>query len=782
VQHEHRGKGLSKEAYKLLSEYGNDIRRSSATLPDGKKMWNKFEQEGFAKNGMIHASTPGQATLKAALSESARTHIGNLARIPIKQRGAVGNLNPGKKSKTIIDDMRARFQKEHPTDENFIPENPAPESVVAAALAEGKDSKQWKYTESGATLAAMKRGSAAVEGAARIIQNAQKKADLLIRKHVFPTEKAFRGLSRDEITSLGDLMKMEMLRGKRFEPDALAHLSVRQQEAYANMRKMFEDTLRIQNEARAAKGQPPITEMEAYLSSRWNGDFRRPVYQAVLDKNGNPVIEPDGSIKKKLVWYLAAHTKRGLEKQWEALKKNQPDLMFDAKDDHVVRYFKRETDLQSVYSTILDILGRDDPAVQKIEAAVKEQAVNEAATFLGQEKHFKEKSGVRGFVGDRPGRGKMDESLAMFQQQIQYAKNAYKWSELQKAAQDIKEIVSDPELVKQQPNNVAYIKEYFKHNVGYGEAKAIAHLEDAVRNLNISPSLIDAGVGNLKSFFILQKLGVNTGYTLANLMQTVNTLPHLTALWGQGIRGNPLTAIPVGIMGGIAMGTGHYLNFLAKSGITDGISTKEANFLRKAFKYAEDNGVTARSLYDEAPIENSFSPMGQAAHVIGKTMTVPETFVRSTAFMTFVEYLRSSGKFKKDIDIFQKAEELTNAAMVDYRAGERPMVFGKLGTAGNFLNTLQTYPVNWYNQWNYFGREAMKGNVAPIATAFMVQYMMAGAMGIPGFDDMLKLYDLIKDKVVSDKTYAKLIRSCGWWRTLDRMLSTDGCLIALDGV
>lgn len=759
VDHKHRGQGLAKEMYQMLSEHGNDIRKSDNLLDDGKALWQKFEQSGFAKDGIVPVKQSAEQNLKSALRQSARTHIGALGQgyVPLKQRGAVGHLNEGKK-RTVVDDLKKRFEKE----EGMIPENPDPKKVVADSLDEGKDSKQFNYTESGATLAAMKRASAAVEGAARIIQNAVKRADKAIRENVFPTERAFRKLSRDEITSLGAIMKQEMLQGKRFSSEALSSLSVKQQEAYAQMRHMFQDTLRIQNEARAAKGQEPITEMEAYLSSRWSGDFRRPVYQAVLDKGGNPVIEADGSIKRKLVYYLAAHSKRGLEKQWEVLKKEHPDFEFDPKKDHTVRYYKRETDLQSAYSTILDILG-DDPehraAVNQISQALQEQTMNEAATFLGQEKHFKEKTGVRGFVGDRPGKEGHKEAIAMFQQQIQYAKNAYKWSELQKGAIDLKEIVSDKDLVKQQPNNVKYIKEYFKQNVGYGEAVAIAHLEDSIRNLGFSPTVLNAGVGTLKSAFILQKLAVNTGYTIANVIQTSNVLPHLAALHGQGIKGNPLTAIPVGITGGIAMALGHYANFWSDGKISRNIKGPEANFIQKAFKYAEDNGVTARALYDESPIETSFSKVGMAANALGKTMSVSEAFVRGMAYMTYVEYLRSSKKFKSDMAVFQKAEELTNASMVDYRRGERPMAFEKLGTIGNFLNTLQTYPVNWYNQWNYFGRQAAKGNVAPFVTALALQYSIAGAMGIPGFEDLDKLYGVIRDHVVSDTTYAKMRQS-----------------------
>ncbi len=739
VNSDHRGEGNATEMYKFASELGNDIQRSDIQTDAGRGLWQGFEKNGLAKDGMIPAAKAG-----ALFNESP---INNSGPLRGKQRGAI-----------LLERKQRRVEKVIGKQKDMIPENPNPKQVIEEALAEGKDNKQFNYTESGATLAAMKRDSAAVLGASRIMQNAAKKADLAIRKNVFPVENTLRKLSRDEINELASLMKKEMINGKRFDAEAINQLRVKEQVAYSHMRAMFDDTLRIQNEARAAKGQEPITGLEAYASSRWEGDFRRPVFETILDKSGNPKINPDGSLQKRTVWYLAANTKRGLEKQWEALKKEYPDLTYDPKEDHTVRYYKRQTDLQSAYSTMLDILGRNDDAVKSLKEAIERQTINEQASFLGQEKHFKEKTGVRGFVGDRPGQSAKSESLAFFQQQIQYAKNAYKWSEIQKSSGDIKELISNPELAQQQPNNVKYIKEYVKNAVGYGEAQAIAHLEDSVRNLGISPTVIGNTIGNVKSFFILQKLGASLGYTIANLVQTTNVLPHLMDQFAKGNRGNPLTAIPVGITAGIAMATGHYANFLRGSGK---VSSTPEYFWSKAFKYAEDNGVTARSIYDEAPIESSFSAVGRGANVLGKTMAVPETFVRSIAYSTFVQFLKDSGKFKDDAALFQKAEELVNATMVDYRAQERPMMYAKLGIAGDFLNTLQTYPMNWYNQWNYMGREAAKGNVMPFATMLMLQYAVAGAMGIPGFEDAIKLYDFVKDHMPAE-TYAKLKDSEFW--------------------
>lgn len=642
--------------------------------------------------------------------------------------------------------------------DDTIPKNPDIEEVLAKAKAEGKDGNLQinipftkkkimgtTYVQSGATSAAMKTGSAAIKAASEIVQNALKRSEWNNRQWVFPAEGALRKLSRQEMTDVATLMKDEMFSGQRYDGDILAeNLTVKQLEAYTNMRNLFDKTMDAQNAARVAKGQKPITPQEAYLSSRWQGDFRRPV----MDSEG------------KVVWYLAAKTKLGLEAETKSLLKMFPDLVIDKAKDHVVKSGQSTTDLQSMYSTMLDLLGRDDPAITKIKEAIEAQTIAEGGRTLAQEKHFQKKGNVRGFIGDRPWKNPGKEAVEMFQQQIQYAKNAFRWSEMQKAADDIKAIVSDKDLQQQQPNNVKYIREYFKNAIGMGEANVTRALNDSLRQgLGVSPQVIDSAVGGVKSFFITQKLIASAGYTAANLIQTSNVLPYLMNLRGQGYKGNPATAVLVGVPAGIMMTASHYMKSIGG----EYLNKLPDQFLKDAILYAEQNGVTARSVYDESPLESSLSRVKTAVGMVGKaTMSAPETLVRSVAFMTYAQMLKDSGKFSDKIALFQKAEELVNASMVDYRETERPLMFSKMGSAGNFLNTLQTYPMSFYNQYSYMLGEFVKGRPTGLMAMMALQYALAGAMGLPGFDDTDKLYKWIRDNVLPTDTWAKAMKSKFW--------------------
>lgn len=578
------------------------------------------------------------------------------------------------------------------------------------------------------------------------------------RNNVFPAENAVKRLNSQELIDLTEIFKDEMFRGERYPAKVLAdNLSVKQLEAYTAMRDLFDKTLDAQNAARVLKGQEPISAKEAYLSSRWEGDFRQPVYELVFDDKGKPVLDKETKQQKqKLVWYLAAKSKVGLSSQIAALKKQYPDLVIDPKKGRVVKGGADRNQLQSMYSTVLDILGRDDPAVQRIREFVEQQTEIEGEGSLAQTKHFERKANIRGFVGDRPGKGgTRAEAIAMMQQQIQYAKNAFKWSELQTAAKDIKEIVSNPELQEKQPNTVNYVREYFKGALGFGESKLATAMDNLVRDMGISPAMAKDAVGNMKTLFILQKLALSTGYTMANLVQSTNMLPYLMDLRSEGFKGNPIKAALMGYLAALPMSLSHYMG---KAGI-DYQQALFDPFMKDAFKYAEDNGVIARSVYDESPIESSFSVPGTVARYAGKTMTIPETLVRSASFMAYAQMLKDSGKFTDASKLFQKAEELTNKSMVDYRETERPLMFGKAGTAGNFLNTLQTFPISFYNQFAYLAKQAGEGKVAGLVTFLALQYVMAGAMGLPYAQDLEKLFEWMRDNVAGDEAYVKMMEN-----------------------
>jgi hypothetical protein len=643
-----------------------------------------------------------------------------------KQRGAVLFGDPQKKK--ALDALHLKLKNEVQ-----MARDPDIDAELPKAYGEKDGGNLSRNLESGSTLAAMNRSSTAIKLASRFWQNGDKRADLLIRENIQKKpETSLRKLSTDRLQTLAEVMKLEATNGKKFDGAILEKtLDADQLVAYQHLRDMHAAALKVQNDARAAKGKPPITEMEAYMSSRWQGDYRMPVF----DTAGN------------LVWYLAADSRLGVKQQLKALQKQFPGLKpGDVKTFKSVR--TKGHNMTSVFSDIIDVLGRDDPAIAKIQEAIQKQEAFEGELFRGQTKHHKGKAGIRGYIGDRPGADPAKEAMAYLESQMDYARNAFRWSEYQKAVDGVKKITSDETLAKNQKNNVKYIQDLSKNYLGINEDLAVRRIEDGIReHLGVSPSLIGKGVGDLKTMFILQKLAVSAGHLAANGIQYANVLPHLMDMRAQGVKGNPLKATLVAIPNGMIMAMGHYLSKMGVDYLADIKHAPGGDFLMRAFKYAEDNGVTARSIYDESPV-TSRGAVAKVGEGLSKTMILPEVLVRGTAFMAYAQMLKDSGKYGNDFGkLFQEAEERVNASMVDYRQAERPMMFSKLGVAGNALNTLQTYPINFYNQWRYFGKQAMKGNYGPILTALLVQYAVAGMSGIPGFNDMDRLWTWIKSQL-----------------------------------
>lgn len=650
--------------------------------------------------------------------------------VPKGQRGAIDLGTSQKEKQEIISKIVGT--------KHFTPP-PTVEELTAQSLASGKDGKGWNITEAGGSLTAEKRDSPLIRGGVRIVQHQKNIAEDSIRASVFPVEKKLRSLSSNELVQLAKVMKAEMFAKQTLSTKELADLGLSEKQlmAYDSIRDMYKQALDKENQARVLQGKEPITAQEAYLSSRWQGDFRRAIYDT----------------KGKLVWYLAANSKKGLDIQAQALVKKFPDLAKGQHVDHVTRSMRGSNmDAQSMYTTMLDVLGRDDPAVQKIKEWAESKTEEEGRGVFAQEKHFKNKYNIRGFVGDRPSNtllGKLNpqkEALDMFQQQITYAKNAHKWAGMQEAGAELKKVFSNGELAAQQPHNMEYLKDYFREQVGMGTSRAVSGIEDAFKSSGISPQVVNNGIGNIKNLWITQKLVASLGFMASNVIQAGNMLPHIADMQVK-YGGNPLYALPIGLTTGLAMASGHLSNASGRPSFykfLGALPAEDMKFLTLAMKYAEDNSVTARSIYDESPIASSFSPTARIAQVAGKTISSPETLLRSIVFMTYANMLKTSGKFKNDLELLRLAEEKTNISMGDYREGEKAMMFSKLGTLGNAMNTLQTFPINYYNQWGWAAREAKRGNPTPAAVMFITQAAAAGAMGVPGFADADKLWNGIK--------------------------------------
>lgn len=717
-------------------------------------------------------------TLKGALTKfTNKTIVG-----PKSQRGGLDAKSIGEAIKTAVNVITPKILKANTVQvpkvagevvnkvpgidralKDYIPEDPTPDSIIGSALQEQDSGLKVRGVQSGATLTATKTGSTIIKGVGRLYQNAGKRAELNVRENVLPVEKLFKGLNKKEVWELGETLKREMFDGRVFTLEDLqqAGYSPKQIEVYESFRTMQEKAFEVQNASLVSQGRKPLTKQEAYLSSRWSGDWHIPVYE------GN-----------KLVWYIAEKSKLRAEKALQYLQAQGVDVNTKlSKVKYKTKGGKEKGDVQDAYQTMLSLLDPDDPRVASLKSIAEDMMASDAHLALGQSKHFKNKANIRGFVGDRPWHDPMKEAFDMFKEQFAYTKSAMTWSELQKATKTAKEVLNNEKLIESQPNNLEYARQYAKNQIGFGENQYIAGLENQLAELTSHWLPADRQsfyqvLGGAKTFFLATKLGFNTGYALANLVQPIWTNPWHVDLTAKGFKHNPAMTFAKGEMDSSA----GFLNSQL------GTNLPMSPLGKEALKYAEANGIINRSIYDEAQGLGNNRFLEAANNAASKSIAGVEHYARLKAFMGFVHHLEQSKAFKDNIKLFEKAEEYTTNAMVDYRRGERPMAFEQGGLVGNALSTLQTFKFNYYNQLHYFSQQAVKGNWKPLAAFLGTQAAVGGVLSMPFLQEIDDAWQTIKswlpdsvhEPVKDLNIKEKMIETIPDWATFGGMSKLTG--------
>lgn len=662
----------------------------------------------------------GPKTYKAKQLENAPK-----IKVPRGQRGALnfGSSEPGKN----------KFFASIPGFEHLkslIPKDAAPAAVLPKILSEKDGNIRFNRVQSGAMSMAEKTGSTLIQTVGRYVQNAYKRAELAHREFVIPVEKAFTKLPRKDVKDLAGVMKREMFDGRVITDEQLANAKFTPDQiaAYKGMRNMFKEALKAQNESRVSLGLKPLTEKEAYLSSRWSGEWKAPVY----------IEGADG--KPKLAWYVAERTKIGAENAIKYLKDNGYKVVDDMSQ---VKYRGSGSvgkasygQLPDAYVTMLDILGKDDLVTQTIKELMEAQMSTEGFQSLGQSKHFKHKENVRGFQGDRPWANETKDAYNLFKEQFDYAKNAFEWAELQKATSASKELLTNGDVLKNQPKNVTSSKMYLKNALGLDENRFVKGLESQIaETLGIDKSFFYKPINNMKSYFLTSKLALSLGYTAANLLQPIWSGARHRDLSHNGFKHNPLKTTSMALSDGTAALLRHEV----------GVNAPMSKLGERALDYYEANGGVSRNIYDEASSLGKNKVLEHIEAPLAYTVAAPEKLARSVSFMSFVHHLEQSGKFKgNELGMFQKAEELTNMTMVDYRRTERPSAFQQVGAVGNALATLQTFKFNYLNTLHEFSQKAAKGNWTPLATWIATQGIIGGAISLPFLQDADDIWETIK--------------------------------------
>lgn len=623
--------------------------------------------------------------------------------------------------------------------EGAIPRGPAAESAIPLMLKDidSKTDTLWKNMQSGLTLTADKVNSSLMLFTGRWIQYAQKRGEFDIRNEVAPLEKSIRGLDSQQLQLLQEGLKRAQSKEKQFTPEQLKQTGMKPDviKLYEDINKGFDKIYEKQVAMQQALGEKPMTREEAYYSSIWHGDY----HALIKNKDGKPV------------WYIQTYSRSEGKAALEYLKKNFPDLPLDkVKMENRANKIDPNTpkDVIGAYQDMMKYF-TDDPATTALmKEALEEYAKDRGYASLGQDKHFREKMGIRGFEGDRPWLSDKQNAINGMKAQLTYLKNAYKWVPMQEALTEIKKVMSNEDLIKAQPNNMELAKAHVARQLGLSP-NVLKGIENGVAELlGTSRAKLYVGVNDLKSVMYLQQLGLSGGYMIGTPLQGLISVPAWNLkLSGEGFRLNPAKALKAygsGIIDATSIFSEHYYNHYKELIKGEQSNFPMSNFGRKAKDYAENNSVWNKNLFDENSPLGEHEGVNAVKNIIGGTISTPEKLVRVFSFLSFAHHLKETGKFLDDVSLFQRAEELTNNALTDFRSSERPMVVDKLGTAGQLSYTYHSFLFNMFNNMSMFIRQK---NYAALTGMVATMVYLGGLMDLPFMNEADGIWNIFKNVV-----------------------------------
>ena len=573
-----------------------------------------------------------------------------------------------------------------------------------------------------------------------------KKGQYKIHTIVKPAQEAFMPIMRNaqKVAISHDILMREMKRGNDYTAEELRGAGVSDDliKAHLEFRNMMQQALEAQNAARREAGMDEITALDSYVSSRWSGPWRA----NIRDSEGN------------IVFQIAEHSRKGANDALEWIKTKHPDLKFE---DPAYRHgFTKGDNVEAGYLEMLKLLDKDDPRVASLESIYKDYLLSNTENVSAQEKHHLRKKGVRGFAGDRP--WSKTDPVDFFTQQFAYAENAFRWSEAQAGLRTARELLNHPELQESQKNNIRFAKDYVKNELGFGTSATFDALDNGLaKALGTSPAELQSYMGGAKTIFYLSKLGLSIPFTIAQLVQPAITTPaNHSLLDTTGYKHNPVRTIFKTFLGGGQAALWHYGNFFNSPELQRAAEKTMSSLDKEAVRYMEANEIV--DINPMTDIKKGLRPqaVSGAAAPFEFTIKHSEVVARSLAFMSFVDHLKQSGKFNTKthegrMELFRKAEDMTNLSMTDYRSKERALVFEKGGLTGDAAATLHSYVLNNLMQLVKFSREAANGNPRPLFMMIAMQAAASGVLGLWGIDDLDDLINNMK-KLLPHDQYMKV--------------------------
>jgi len=655
-----------------------------------------------------------------------------------------------------------------------IPKAPAAEKVLAGLktvkdISTGiKDKMIQNFTVSGEMIARLMKNQGFYDYA-RILDRGQKTGHFYEETVIKPLIREIkRTIPDSNWKSLSNVMKVMQAEdsyrspthpdGKRLSPEQLsAHLNPSEQKVYKMLRENFDKAMDHTNAAEKAAGLEPTTRREAYAASVRSGPWSSEIYH----KNARG--------DEEMIGYIRGHSIVDVRRGIEAAKKEYPNAYTKQDRPQFNKAFNgtKGDNIYQALNTYERLFGKEDPGTVALRQKIEDAAAKEGTNFQSFNKRLMDKSGLRYAEGDRPWVSDRKNVQDWFKNQTETMGHAYKWGEMQKSLTEAKKVISDPEFNASHPNMSTFLREYTRGQLGFGKSDAATAMEHAIaewvghaidtvpglRNLPVDMHASMVAMRAAKSLLYLKALGFwKPQHLIVNgVFQPLFTLARHSMLSAQGFAHNPFVTMHEGILNSNRILLDHY---------TNGVSGLTAKQKEMAEYIKSSNLATNNPFQDLGDIGSTGMSKLQTGvtKVGGFFMQEGERICRVNAFCSYVSHLEQSGKFGDNrAELYREAERHTTETMGSFRHTDRPAAFVKMGQVGTGLATLQQFKINFLNQnTNYLMHGLETKNFTPFMVFNATQLMMAGVMGLVGFEEIDALWKHIRDLIPSGMIDAKL--------------------------
>lgn len=508
-----------------------------------------------------------------------------------------------------------------------------------------------------------------------------------------------------------------------------AGFSPKQINAIEVHRAVMDRAFESMNKVREAMGEPPVDKRTAYAAMNASGDYRM-------------LVKKDGEI----VGMIGRNDKYSANELARRLK----DQGYEIGEQHYVGGIPRERgNAQQAMLQALDFLAKNDPRLQELLLKADEVMKSEGYNFLNMPVHTKEKKGIFGMQGrkndlliDIKKQQRLEDLNAKegLQAQMGYAEMALKWERMAEATTKISEVVNSEGLKGKQPLAKQWVNDYLQNALGYNPEKMGRALEnffsEAANVTGIGWSNGRKAIATARKVTNTVLLGLNHLFWTANVVQPLVSLPGMKA-----------SLVAKGLDPAFDFGTGYL--YLAKGGMTDlkrQMGAKLSKFEQEAFDYAKSHHVYGSDLIEHSNRvrKDTLYRLEQAGNFVAGGI---ESGTRRGMFLTFAHMLKDNGMKVSD-GLFEAAHNLTDMAMNNYSAIERPRMYNAMGPIGDLAANLVSFKHNELSRYAMFARQLAEDKSArPLLAQLAANVAFAGIMGTVLFEEADQLYKYITTKM-----------------------------------